>query len=87
VLKVTAHEYYVSNVGSAGPGGAENIARETASFTVGVYDRHALALKYVASQRDAHYSDLPSTYQSVGTFYVAYTFLGGTGFGAVEWRE
>ncbi len=87
MLKVTAHEYYVSNVGAAGPGGAENVARETASFTVRVYDRHAVALKYVASQRDAHYSELPSTYQSVGTLYVAYTFLGGTGFGAVEWRE
>jgi len=87
MLNVTAHEYYVSNVGSAGPGGSENIARGTASFTVRVYDRHAIALRYVTSQRDAHYSDLPSTYQSVGTFYLAYTFLGSTGFGAVEWRE
>jgi hypothetical protein len=87
MLNVTAHEYYVSNVGSAGPGGSENIARGTASFTVRVYDRHAIALRYIASQRDAHYSDLPSTYQSVGTFYLAYAFLGSTGFGAVEWRE
>ena len=84
---MTAHEYYVSGVGSTEKRGSENVVRGTASFTVRVYDRHALALKYVASQRDAHYSDLPRTYQSVGTIYVAYTFLGSTRFGAVEWRE
>jgi hypothetical protein len=87
MLSVTAHEYYVSNVGSAGPGGSENIARGTASLTVRVYDRHAIAVKYVTSQRDAHYSDLPRTYQSVGTLYLAYTFLGSTGLGAVDWRQ
>lgn len=87
MLNVTAHEYYVSGLGSTEHRGSENIARGTASFTVRVYDRHAIALKYVASQRDAHYPDLPDTSQSVGTFYLAYTFLGSTGFGAVEWRE
>jgi hypothetical protein len=86
MLNVTAHEYYVSGLGSTEHRGSENIARGTASFTVRVYDRHAIALKYVTSQRDAHYSDLPRTYQSVETFYIAYTFLGSTGFGAVEWR-
>jgi hypothetical protein len=29
---------------------------------------------------------ISGTYQSVETFYLAYTFLGSTGFGAVEWR-
>jgi hypothetical protein len=53
---------------------------------VRVYDRHAIALKYVASQRDAHYPDLPDRHQTVGTVTVAYTFLGSTGFSAVEWR-
>jgi hypothetical protein len=86
MLSVTAHEYYVSGLGSTEDRGSENIARGTASFTVRVYDRHAISLKYVTSQRDAHYSDLPRTYQSVETFYLAYTFLGSTGFGAVEWR-
>lgn len=87
MLNLTAQEYYVSGVGSTEDRGSENIVRGTASFTVRVYDRHAIALKYVASQRDAHYPDLPNTSQSVETFYLAYTFLGSTGFGAVEWRE
>ena len=86
MLNVTAQEYYVSGLGSTEDRGSENIARGTASFTVRVYDRHAIALKYIMSQRDAHYSDLPRTYQSVETLYLAYTFLGSTGFGAVEWR-
>ncbi|MBU6482575.1 MAG: DUF3943 domain-containing protein [Nitrospirae bacterium] len=87
MLNVSAHEYYVSGLGSTEHRGSENIARGTASFTLRVYDRHAIAVKYVTSQRDAHYSDLPRTYQSVETFYVAYTYLGSTGFGAVEWRQ
>jgi hypothetical protein len=87
MLNVTAHEYYVSGLGSTEHRGSENSARETASFTVRVYDRLAIALKYVASQRDAHYPDLPNTYQTVGTVYLAYTFLGSTGFGAVDWRQ
>lgn len=86
MLNLTAHEYYVSGLGSTENRGSENVVRGTASFTLRVYDRHALALKYVASQRDAHYPDLNDTHQSVGTLYVAYTFLGSTGFGAVEWR-
>ncbi len=85
-LSVTAHEYYVSGLGSTESRGSENIARGTASLTVRVYDRHAIALKYVTSQRDAHYPDLSRTYQSVGTVYLAYTFLGSTGFSAVDWR-
>ena len=87
MLNVTAHEYYVSGVGSTENRGSEHIARGTASFTVRVYDRHAIALKYVASQRDAHYPDLPDRHQTVGTVTIAYTFLGSTGFGAVEWRQ
>jgi len=87
MFNVTAHEYYVSGLGSTEHRGSENIARGTASFTVRVYDRHAIALRYVASQRDAHYPDLPNVSQSVGTFFLAYTFLGSAGFGAVEWRD
>jgi hypothetical protein len=86
MLNVTAHEYYVSGVGSTESRGSENIARGTASFTLRIYDRHAIAFKYVASTREAHYPDLPDRHQSVGTATIAYTFLGSTGFGAVDWR-
>jgi len=87
MLNMTAQEYYVSGQGSTESRGSETIARGTASFTVRVYDRHAIALKYVASSRDAQYPDLPDRHQTIGTATIAYTFLGSTGFGAVEWRE
>ncbi|TKS64575.1 MAG: hypothetical protein EWM73_00302 [Nitrospira sp.] len=87
MVNVTAQEYYVSGVGSTESRGSETIARGTASFTLRVYDHHAIALKYVASQRDAQYPDLPDRHQTVGTVTLAYTFIGSTGFGAVEWRE
>lgn len=87
MINVTGHEYFISGLGSTEHRGSENIARGTASFTVRLYGPHALAIKYVASQRDAHYPDIPDRHQSVGTATIAYTFLGSTGFGAVEWRE
>jgi len=83
---VTGQEYYVSGVGSTESRGSENIARGTASFTVRIYGRHAIGIKYVASLRDARYPDIQDRYQTIGTVSVAYTFLGGTEFGAVEWR-
>ena len=46
-----------------------------------------LSRSVLPSRTGAHYPDLPSTDQSVETFYLLYTLLGSTGFGAVEWRE
>jgi hypothetical protein len=86
MLDVTGREYYVSGVGSTERRGSETIARGTASFTVRVYGRHALAVQYIASARDAHYPDIPDRHQTVGTISLAYVFLGDTRFGAVEWR-
>jgi hypothetical protein len=86
MLNVTAHEYYISGVGSTENRGSENIARGTASVTMRVYDRHAIALRYIASYRDAHYPDLADSHQTVTTVTVGYTYLGSTGFGAVDWR-
>jgi hypothetical protein len=87
MLNVTAQEYYVSGVGSTERRGSENVARGVAVLTVRIYGPHALAIRYVASHRDAHYPDIANRHQTVGTVSVLYTFLGNTGFGAVEWRQ
>jgi hypothetical protein len=87
MFNVTLHEYYVSGLGSSENRGSENIVRGTASFVLRVYDQHAIALKYVASARDARYPDLSDSHQATGTATITYTYLGSTGFGAVEWRE
>jgi len=86
-LDLTAREYYVSGVAATEHRGQENIARGDLTFTVRVYERHALALKYVVSQRDAHYPDLPNTHQTVGAISLFYTLLGDTGFGTVDWHK
>lgn len=86
MVNMTMHEYDVSGVGSIENRGSEHIARGTASFTLRVYDHHAIALRYIASTRDGHYSDLPDRHQTVGTVTLGYTDLGSTGVGAVEWR-
>lgn len=85
-LELELREYYISGVASAESDGWENILRGVATLTVRVYDLHGLTLRYTISRRDAHYSDLADTNQSVGTLSVGYTYLGHTRFGAVDWR-
>jgi hypothetical protein len=87
MFNVTAREYYVSGVGSTENRGSENIARGTGAFTVRIYGPHALGIRFVASHRDTHYPDIADRHQTIGTASIMYTFLGDTGFGAVEWRD
>ena len=85
-LDVTGRGYYVSGVASTESRGSENVARADASFTVRLVGRHAIALKYVWSHRDAHYPDLGDRTQTRATIGLFYTLLGNSQFGAVDWR-
>jgi hypothetical protein len=85
-LDLTAREYFVSRVGSVGPSGHDNIARVDASFTVRVYERHGVAIRYLLNRRDAFSSATGDSSQTRGTIGVFYTFLGHERFGATEWR-
>lgn len=86
-LDVTGREFYVSGVASTESRGSETIFRADASLTLRIYNRHAIALGYITSSRNAHYPDLPDTHQSVGTVGVYYTLLGDTKFGLRDWRS
>ncbi|HZR37390.1 MAG TPA: DUF3943 domain-containing protein [Nevskia sp.] len=86
-VDLTLRDWHVSNFASTEHRGEENIARGDCTFTLRVYGRNALALKYVASHRDADYPDLPNTHQTVGAISLFYTLLGDTGFGTVDWRK
>ena len=82
----TGREYYVTGMLSSEPHGMENIMRGDASFTLRIFGRHGIALRYVASHRDASYPNVEYRNQTVGTVSLMYVLLGNTGFGAVEWR-
>jgi hypothetical protein len=86
MLDLTAREYFISGFGSTQTDGSERIFRGNASFTVSVYKRHALGIQYVMSRRDSSSPLIPAYYQTVGTWSLAYNFLGDSRFGAVEWR-
>ena len=86
MIDVTGREYYVTGVLSPEPDAWENIVRGEMSLTWRIYGRHGVAFQYVVSHRDAHYPFVEVRDQTVGTFSLAYVFLGSTGFGAVEWR-
>ena len=85
MIDFTGREYYVSQV-LATEKGEENMLRGDASFTLRVFDRHGVALRYVVSHRDASYPNIDYRNQTVGTLSLMYVFLGPSGFGAVEWR-
>ena len=85
-LDLTGREYFVSSVGAAARGGHDNIVRVDASFTVRIYQRHGISLRYLLNRRDAYYPDTGDTSQSRGTIGIFYTFLGHERFGAVDWR-
>jgi hypothetical protein len=85
-LDLTGREYFVSHIGSAARGGHDNIARLDASFTVRVYERHGVSVRYLLNRRDAFYPDVGDSSQTRGTVGFFYTFLGHDRFGAVEWR-
>jgi hypothetical protein len=86
MVDLTGREYYVSGLGSTEHRGAENMARVDGSFTLRLFDRHGIAVRYVLSHRDAHYPDIVFRNQTVGTLSLMYVFLGHTKLGAVEWR-
>jgi hypothetical protein len=88
-LDLMGRSYYVSDLASTENRGSERIFRGDVAFTVRVQGPHAVAVKYAYSQRDAHYVDIPSTHQSVGSVSLFYTYIFGgvkgvNNFGAVE---
>ncbi len=86
MLDLTARGYYVSGVASDNGHRSERILRGSASFTVRVYGRHGIGIQYVESHRDAYFETLPDRHQTIGTFSIAYNYLGDINF-AVEWRD
>lgn len=87
MFDMTLREYYISGFGATRTDGSERIFRGNASFTLSIYKRHALGIQYVTSYRDATSPDIPGgSRQTVGTWSLAYNYLGDSRFGAVEWR-
>jgi hypothetical protein len=86
MFEVTGREYYVTGVLSQEPQGRENFMRGEGSFTLRIWDRHGVAVRYEASQRNASYPNVNYSNQTVATASLMYVLLGNSGFGAVEWR-
>jgi hypothetical protein len=86
-LDMSAREYFVSSVGSAGEGGHDNIVRADVGFTWRIYRQHAIAFKYLVTRRDAAFPGVGDRTQTRGTVGVFYTLLGHDRFGAVDWRR
>jgi hypothetical protein len=86
-LDVSAREYFVSNIGAATRGGHDNIVRVEAAFTVRVYGRHGVSVRYLLNRRDAFYPDIGDSSQTRGTIGLFYTYLGHQHFGFAPWQQ
>ena len=87
MLDFTARDYYVSGTGSDDSTGSEQTFRGDIGLTFRLFKHQAVGIEYVESHRHGHYGHLPDRYQSEGTFSLVYTLLGGSRFGAVDWRK
>jgi hypothetical protein len=87
MLDFTAREYYVSGTGSDNSTGSEQIFRGDVGLTFRVFQHQAVGIEYVESHRHSRYGLSPDRTESEGTFSLVYTFLGGSRFGAVDWRK
>ncbi|AMV73750.1 hypothetical protein DBW_3452 [Desulfuromonas sp. DDH964] len=85
-IDLELRDYYVSGLAASESDGSENVIRAVATLTVRVYNLHGITLRYTFSQRDAEYTNLKDTQQTVAAVSLGYTYLGQTRFGAVDWR-
>jgi hypothetical protein len=86
VLDMTGRGYYIGGLTSGAREDSETILRAKVALTMRVYGRHAIGIQYVASTRDARFTDLPDTNQSIGAASIFYTYISDKKFGAVDWR-
>ena len=90
MLEATGRQYYLAGLGSGAETRSERfgqaiIGRGSVGFTVRLWGPHALGVQYLVSRRETRATDLRDRHQAVETVSLTYSFLGGTGFGAVEW--
>lgn len=83
-LDLSAREFFVSSV--SGSHGHDNVVRADAALTWRLQGRHAVAVKYQYSRRDAEFADLGDRRQSRGTLGIFYTWLGRDRFGTGDWK-
>ncbi|MEO8038893.1 MAG: DUF3943 domain-containing protein [Betaproteobacteria bacterium] len=88
-IDTTTRAYFVSDVGGVNQSasGKDNIYRTDAAVTYRIHTRHAVSLRYLYSRRDSSSAAFGDKTQSSGTLGIFYTYLGGSDFGAVDWRE
>ncbi|HUP92084.1 MAG TPA: DUF3943 domain-containing protein [Solimonas sp.] len=86
-MDFTLRNYHVGDRGGAeAKGSVENVARGEIGLTWRVSGPHGISLKYSEANRDAHYPNTQDRHQQLGSVSLLYTWLGRSGFGAVEWR-
>ncbi|MEO6709995.1 MAG: DUF3943 domain-containing protein, partial [Planctomycetota bacterium] len=65
--------------------GSESVFRGMAALTVRVVGHHAIGVQFVNTTRDANFSQVNDSFQSVGALSLVYTYLNDEKLGVVKW--
>jgi hypothetical protein len=87
MLDATGRDYYVRGTGSDNRYATQNNAHAEATLNVRLFGPVAVGIRYAVSERGASYKTLTPSDQLLGSLGFTVSFLGNSGFGAVEWRN
>ena len=86
-LDVTGREYFIRGTGSDNRYALQNNSHTEATLSVRIIGPLAIGLRYSRSEQDSQFKTLGSPSQTRGILGVTISFLGDSGFGAVDWYE
>ena len=87
MLDVTAREYFIRGTGVDNRYALENNAHAETTFSVRLIGPLAIGIRYSLSEQNAEYKTFSQASQTRGILGFTVSFLGNSGFGAVEWRN
>jgi hypothetical protein len=87
MLEAIGRDYYVRGTGIDTQDATLNDARVEAAFSVRILGPIAITVRYAVSALESRYQTITPLNQMRGTLGFTISFLGDSGFGAVEWRN
>lgn len=84
-LETTGREYFIRGTGTDNRYALENTAHLEATVSVRIIGPLAIGVRYSRSEQDSRFTTLGTSSQSRGILGFTISFLGDSGFGAVNW--
>ena len=87
MLEAIGRDYFIRGTGVDSRYATQNTARIETTFSVRLFGPIAIGVRYAVAELESHYKTISTAHQMRGTIGFTISFLGDSGFGAVEWRN